>query len=82
MAKYQSLDEYVKGEKIIRYLDSFKRCWNFATEAAVEKFTAHNNARDEILRILERTYGEVQAGKGVRVVSLCDEIRAKLSPVA
>lgn len=48
MAKYQTFDEYIKGEKIIRYLDCFKRCWNFATEAAVEKFTAANNARDEI----------------------------------
>ena len=82
MAKYKTFDEYIKGEKIIRYLDCFKRCWNFATEAAVEKFTAHNNARDEILRVLERTYGEIQAGKGVRVVSLCDEICAKLPPVA
>ena len=48
MAKYQTFDEYKKGEKIIRYLDFFERCWNFANESAVEKFTAANNARDEI----------------------------------
>jgi hypothetical protein len=38
VAKYQAFDEYIKGEKIIRYIDYFKRCWNFATDAAEEKF--------------------------------------------
>jgi hypothetical protein len=42
VAKYQTFDEYIKGEKIVRYLDCFKRCWNFATEAAEAKFTSAN----------------------------------------
>lgn len=40
MAKYQTFEQYKKGEKIIRYLSFFERCWNFATEAAEEKFNS------------------------------------------
>jgi len=39
VAKYKSFDEYVKGEKIVRYTEWFKLCWDFATEAAEEKAT-------------------------------------------
>ena len=42
MAKYKTFDEYVKGEKIVRYIDFFKRCWNFATDAAEENGSSHN----------------------------------------
>jgi len=40
VAKYQTFDEYIKGENIIRYIDHFKRCWNFSTKAAEEKFNS------------------------------------------
>lgn len=40
MAKYQTFEQYLKGEKIIRYHDFFKRYWKFATEAAEEKFNS------------------------------------------
>ena len=42
MAKYKSFDEYVKGEKIVRYTEWFKKCWDFAIEAAVENGSSHN----------------------------------------
>ena len=42
MAKYKTFDEYVKGEKIVRYTEWFKKCWDFATEAAEENGSSHN----------------------------------------
>ena len=53
MAKYQTFDEYIKGEKIIRYHPSFKRCWDFATETAEEKFTSTNTQSTKLLSRLE-----------------------------
>lgn len=42
MAKYRTFDEYVKGERIVRYTEWFKKCWDFATEAAEENGSSHN----------------------------------------
>ena len=40
MAKYKNFDEYVDGERIVRWVEYFRRCWNFATDAAEEKFNS------------------------------------------
>ncbi len=40
MAKYQTFEQYLKGQRIVRYIPTFKDCWDFATEAAEEKFNS------------------------------------------
>jgi hypothetical protein len=42
VTKYKTFDEYIKGEKIVRYTELFKKCWDFATEAAEENGSSHN----------------------------------------
>jgi hypothetical protein len=66
----------------VGYLVWFQRCWDAATKAAEEKFTPTNNARDEILRLLDQTDRRLAKGHVVHVGGLLDQIRAKLSPVA
>ena len=51
MAIYKTFDEYVKGEKIVRYIDVFKCCWNFATDAAEENGSSHNKQSTPCLHV-------------------------------
>jgi hypothetical protein len=49
VAKYKTFDEFVKGEKIVRYTEWFKKCWDFATEAAVENGSTNNKPMPKCL---------------------------------
>lgn len=40
MAKYKTVDDFLKGEGVWASVDTFRACWNFATEAAEEKFNS------------------------------------------
>lgn len=72
MAKYKTFDEYVKGEKIVRYTKWFKMCWDFATESAEENGSSHNTGSPKLPLledVLDEIFGNREAcGQGAEYV--------------
>lgn len=66
----QTFDEWIKENKIVRYLPYFKRCWNAAIKSAEEKFNSAaqsgptNTAQAEIaITLLKRVSTEFHQGE-------------------
>lgn len=84
MAKYKTFDEYIKGERIVRYVKTFERCWNFSAQVAEEKFNSAMQGKVAIkyMEKLSKLWLDEHACESSILIALqeaCNDYRSQIS---